>query len=254
MRLMISGATKNVAPLAANEFFRNYLGVMVTPNTGNSLDKVCELGLPWCVDNGAYDWREFNPDKYLRLLHQVAEAPTRPVFVVVPDQAPQQGETDHGHLHACTAHLFQEWFKVLWQEKLDRLPLAFVAQNGMEYEDQVPWDQIEALFIGGDDDFKLGDFVMMYLIPEAKRQGKWVHMGRVNGGRRIRHAVMAGVDSVDGTSMSRFGNATILKFAAKTVLALQERQRVDMRIAELEEELRLTCERQIPLSLTHGPK
>ena len=39
---------------------------------------------------------------------------------------------------------------MLWREKLDRLPLAFVAQNGLEDIEDVPWDRIEAVFIGGD--------------------------------------------------------------------------------------------------------
>ena len=169
MRLMISGASKNINHLVQHAAARQHLGVMVTPNTGNSLDWVGSLGLPWVVDNAAFDAAKFSTQKYLALLRRVAEAPAPPVFVTVPDQAPRRGDADHSHCHACTAYLFERWYRVL--ESFD-LPLAFVAQNGLEDAADVPWGCIAALFIGGDDDFKLGDFVMTDLIPEAKRRGK----------------------------------------------------------------------------------
>ena len=62
----------------------------------------------------------------------------------------------------------------------------------------IPWDEFDCLFIGGADDFKEGPLVSD-ACREAKRRGKWVHMGRVNGLRRLRVAQEFGVDSVDGT-------------------------------------------------------
>jgi len=235
VRLMISGASRNVNHLAQFAVAREHLGVMVTPNTGNSIDWVCSLGLPYVVDNAGFNATRFDPNRYLGLLRKVASAPSRPVFVTVPDQAPNPQDEDHSHCHRCTAYLFEEWFRVLWREKFDRLPLAFVAQNGLDDPDDVPWDRVEALFIGGDDDFKLGDFVMMDLIPEARRRGKHVHLGRVNGRRRIRLAVMADCDSVDGSSMSRFGDTLIVRFLAATAKAVREREVTDALIADLKE-------------------
>ena len=55
-----------------------------------------------------------------------------------------------------------------------------------------------------DDDLKDDMFVLNDLIPAAKEKGKWLHMGRVNGRRRLRVAVHSGCDSVDGSSLSRF--------------------------------------------------
>lgn len=43
----------------------------------------------------------------------------------------------------------------------------------------------------------------------AKRIGKWVHMGRVNSGKRYRYAEAIGCDSVDGSYL-RFGPDTNL--------------------------------------------
>ena len=237
MRLMISGASKNINHLAQHAAARQHLGVMVTPNTGNGLDWVGSLGLPWVVDNAAFDATKFSTQKYLTLLRRVAEAPAPPVFVAVPDQAPRRGDADHSHCHDCTAYLFEQWFRVLEFEGLHKLPLAFVAQNGLEDSSDVPWGVIDAIFIGGDDAFKLGDFVMMDLIPEAKRRGKVVHMGRVNGRRRLRHACLADVDSVDGTSMSRFGDACIVRFLAATAKAVRERDEADALNAALEEDI-----------------
>jgi hypothetical protein len=226
MKLTVSGATATMERLLRFPAMRRHLGAMVTPNTGNSLTRICDWGVEYVVDNAAFDAKRFSTKKYLSLLEKVAAAPARPVFVTVPDQAPRMGE-DNGHCHGCTLHLFERWFRLLETEGLDRLPLAFVAQNGLEDVGDLPWDLIEAVFIGGDDEFKLGDFVMMDLIPEAKRRGKWVHMGRVNGRRRIRHAVMADVDSADGSSMSKFPDTFIMKFVGAVMLAVRERDAFD---------------------------
>ena len=62
----------------------------------------------------------------------------------------------------------------------------------------IRWDEFDCLFIGGRDDFKEGPLVRE-ACREARRKGKWVHMGRVNSLRRMRIALDFGVDSVDGT-------------------------------------------------------
>jgi hypothetical protein len=54
------------------------------------------------------------------------------------------------------------------------------------------------LFIGGSTTWKLSPNVEA-LVSTAKRHGKWVHMGRVNSGVRLRHAANIGCDSADGT-------------------------------------------------------
>lgn len=239
MRLMVSGTTRTVARLAAHEAARPFLGVMLTPATGNSVETTCSLGLKYCVDNAAFDWRNFAQEKYLALLRKVAAAPYRPVFVTVPDQAPRPGDADHSHSHDCTAYLFERWFRVLEFEGLDRLPLAFVAQNGLEDVADIPWECIEAVFVGGDDEFKLGDFVMTELVQEAKARGKWLHMGRVNGRRRLRHAALAGFDSVDGSSLSRFGDTYLHRRIAQCWLAEREAERLDALNERLEQEIAL---------------
>lgn len=79
-------------------------------------------------------------------------------------------------------------------------PAALVAQDGLEHLD-VPWDDFDALFIGGSTEWKLGKAAAR-LVAEAKRRGKHVHMGRVNSRRRWSYAEHIGCDSVDGTFLA----------------------------------------------------
>jgi EAL domain-containing protein (putative c-di-GMP-specific phosphodiesterase class I) len=82
-----------------------------------------------------------------------------------------------------------------------------VAQDGLE-DHPVPWGLIDALFIGGTTEFKMGP-VAAAAAQQARLLGKWVHMGRVNTRRRIRYAKSLGCDSMDGTSFSRFRRTTL---------------------------------------------
>ncbi len=79
-------------------------------------------------------------------------------------------------------------------------PAALVAQDGLEDLD-VPWDDLDALFLGGSTAWKLGPAAAA-LAAEAKRRRKWVHMGRVNSLKRLRYADAIGCDSADGTYLT----------------------------------------------------
>ena len=106
----------------------------------------------------------------------------------------------------ATARLFEVW----WRAPARRgLPAALVAQDGLEQLGcwlALAWPRIDALFIGGSTAWKLGPSAEA-LALEAKRRGKWVHMGRVNSARRIRYAASIGCDSVDGTKWVRWRDA-----------------------------------------------
>ena len=77
---------------------------------------------------------------------------------------------------------------------------AFVGQDGATPR-SLPWPDFDALFIGGTTEWKLSGKAAD-LIAEGKRQGKWVHMGRVNSWARISAANALGVNSVDGTHLA----------------------------------------------------
>lgn len=77
-------------------------------------------------------------------------------------------------------------------------PVAIVTQNGMIPRD-IPWNYIDAVFIGGDDNHKLGQEAIDILVA-AKQNEKWTHVGRVNSAKRIKQFWY--VDSVDGTTLA----------------------------------------------------
>jgi hypothetical protein len=58
------------------------------------------------------------------------------------------------------------------------------------------------LFVGGGDEFK--DGTMHRWARLCREYGAWCHVGRVNTARRIRLCAIAGVDSIDGSSASRY--------------------------------------------------
>lgn len=87
---------------------------------------------------------------------------------------------------------------------------AFVLQNGIEEVWQQhgertfhDWEDIEALFIGGDTRFKFSP-IIAEIVQTARRRGVWIHMGRVNSVRRLEYACAIGCDSCDGSGMARF--------------------------------------------------
>ena len=76
-------------------------------------------------------------------------------------------------------------------------------QNGLSPADVRPYlSPLVGLFVGGDDGWKeknLGRWAAL-----AKSCHAYVHVGRVNTARRIRLCADAGVDSFDGSSVSRY--------------------------------------------------
>jgi hypothetical protein len=93
--------------------------------------------------------------------------------------------------------------------------VAFVAQDGWEHID-VPWGDFDALFIGGTTAWKLGP-VASQAAREARRLGKWVHMGRVNSLRRMQYAESIGCDSADGTVLKHDPNRPVQSWAKHVI-------------------------------------
>ena len=206
MKILVSGATATVRQLSRQ--FPDHLGVLHTPQNGNRL---CSLPLPWACDNSAFS----NPDdsKYWKLCMNSwgMERFHPPLWMAVPDVV---GD------HTATRRLFDWWIKY-WLSEMEFIPfrLAFVLQNGCTV-DEVPWDDIAAVFVGGDNDFKLRQSAP--LIDAAKSRDKLVHIGRVNTHRRLRYAFDLGADTVDGTNYSMFSE-THLPGALAFVKGLEKR-------------------------------
>ena len=166
------------------------LGMIVQPKTHREgyLRRAGLYGLV-AIDNGRFTdagRRLFRPADYARLVGEGLErAGDHLLFATAPD-VPFDW--------AATLRLSRPWLR-----RIRRMgcPAALCAQEGMTPA-SIPWDEFDCLFVGGADAFKEGPIVRD-ACREARRRGKWVHMGRVNGLRRLRVALGFGVDSVDGT-------------------------------------------------------
>lgn len=156
------------------------IGFIDTPAQGNTRPE----GVMWCADNGCFSDR-WDEGKWWQFLERNAFAAGSCSFAVAPDVV---GDA------AATAVKAAPW---LPRMRGLGYPVAWVAQDGQE-DVAIPWADVDALFIGGSTGFKLGA-VARGVAAEAKRRGKWLHMGRVNSLRRFTYARHVGCDSVDGT-------------------------------------------------------
>lgn len=168
-------------------------GRLLVPRCWDRAWDTALAGWSWAIDNDCYNG--FHPGPWQRLVCAVVGAPGC-LFVNAPDVFDKHADVGD---HDRTLELWHEWYPFLSQTAM---PLSFVLQNGCT-PDAVPWDQCDAVFIGGNNAFKLGPDANA-IVVEAKRRGKHVHMGRVNTLRRIRYAQGIGCDSVDGTKWAKF--------------------------------------------------
>lgn len=165
------------------------LGLMVQPRS--SLDAKIPAFSCWAADNGAYGaWARDVPFDVAQWARWLGALPHGALFAVVPDAV-----GDHDGTLA------------LWRRHLPTVleaghPPAFAMQNGCT-PGGVPWDDLDAVFVGGDTAWKLSR-TAGYLVDMAHACGKWVHMGRVNSTKRYLRALAMGCDSTDGTFL-RYG-------------------------------------------------
>lgn len=168
-------------------------------------------GYPWMLDNGAFSdkWTEA---AWIAALERWQPYAATCIAVVCPDVV---GDA------AATLARFDVYEPVI---RRYGYPVAFVTQDGLTLA-AVPWERFEVLFVGGSTEHKL--YGAWEFITEAKRRGKWVHVGRVNSAKRISTFWMA--DSVDGTSLAiepsirnqnRFLNAASVATAKKGMVTL----------------------------------
>lgn len=90
-----------------------------------------------------------------------------------------------------------------WHGRLDGMRVLFAVQDGMTVDEVAHWlGKTWGLFVGGTTEWKLATIHQWGAL--AKEHGKWCHVGRVNTGKRIRLCHAHGVNSIDGTSVTRF--------------------------------------------------
>lgn len=186
------------------------LGYIDTPAQGNKRPE----GVTWCADNGAFSDR-FDESKWWAFLKANAHAAADCLFAVAPDVV---GDA------AATLERSAPWLPKI---RALGYPVAFVAQDGLGIHwngslhvgvldgPTIEWAEFDCLFIGGTTDWKLGARARA-LVAEARRRGKWVHMGRVNSERRFEYARAIGCDSVDGTHLTFAPDANLPRLLAWT--------------------------------------
>lgn len=146
-------------------------------------------GQTWAADTGLFgkSGSAYSDDAYLAWLDKQPRETC--LFATAPDVVGEAGPT-----LARSAPMYARI------RALGFVP-ALVAQDGLErLTEFIPWDDFGCLFIGGSTEWKLGEAAVR-LVAEAKRRGKWVHMGRVNSLRRMIYAESIGCDSADGTKL-----------------------------------------------------
>jgi hypothetical protein len=179
--ILVHASPKTLAPYRTKN-----LGVLSSPRRFYKATEGIEEWR-WAADNDAFS--EWNEERYKRMLNAIWGL-RGCLFVTAPDVV---GDA------ARTLELFEEWYDELVAVLQ---PLALVAQDGLTPE-QVPWQRIDALFIGGTTEWKMGEEARV-LMREARMRSKWLHMGRVNSYERGRYARWLGCDSIDGTQFSWF--------------------------------------------------
>jgi hypothetical protein len=191
MIILVNGATKTVARYPK-------VGRLISPRSGNSIHRIAKSGRLWAADNDAFGaWNEKRFQTMIVKISQIDH--TNLLWIACPDVVSNAQET---------VNRWHEWYpRIACLE----LPVAFVGQNGLgSIANQIPWEQMTAFFVGGDDEWKLSVEAEEF-VTEARERGKRTHMGRVNTQNRIYHAVRIGCDSIDGRSFSAWPDIWIPK-------------------------------------------
>jgi len=167
------------------------LGQLVTPGEG----RLPIPGVPYGADNGCYSGAYPGDQAWISWVRRL---PTdNALFVACPDVLHHHPDGTIVGDAAATLERSGPW---LAEVRAAGKPAALVAQDGLEDLD-VPWAELDALFLGGSVDWKLGP-AAMELALEAVSRGKWLHVGKVNSRRRFLRFELAGAGSADGTTLA----------------------------------------------------
>lgn len=182
MIVLVGGTPQKIVQHVGLPAYQAHFGMLASWRDRANPRHALRLGGVWAMDNFAFSG--FNADQFVRYLDYCRDVPEC-LWVTSPDvvgNAPQ------------TLEKFDYWQHVI---RARGYKVALVAQDGLEHE-AIPFDEFDALFIGGSTIWKLSA-AAADIVREAKGRGKWVHMGRVNSARRLRYAQTIGCNSVDGT-------------------------------------------------------
>jgi hypothetical protein len=183
--LLVSGATATK---------RRYpqCGTLINPSAGNKPESLKLIPERWGMDNYAYSG--FNCADFMEML-RAFRGRKGCLFVSAPDVVGDGPAT------------LERW--PFWSDVIRAVGFrpALVLQDGM-VADEIPWDTVAAVFVGGLTDWKLGPQAAS-LVGVARARGLWAHMGRVNSFDRISYAAKIGCQSFDGGQYSMFPDRRI---------------------------------------------
>lgn len=172
------------------------IGAILTTSKSNNhgIPSRLKRGVSWCLDNGVFTGK-FSLDAWVRKIESLREYKDTCYFVTIPDVV---GDFEN------TLKNFS-----IYRKYADGFPVAIVSQDGIrKISHKIPWDEFDFMFLGGSDDHKLGK-ESWWVIDEAKKHSKFIHVGRVNSISRMKRFYMA--DSWDGTHLG-FNPSDVRKF------------------------------------------
>lgn len=209
-----------------------HLGRLAQPrNHYAAIAETDAAGIPWAADNDCFT--RFDPGRYERMLDALQPIAgtyydrqtgrfieprrrSRCLFVTVPDVP---GDA------VATARRFEAWSSAVRRRGL---PVGLVLQDGFEYHER--WlsvafaCRVHAVFIGGTTEWKMSPYAGA-IARAAKEYGLWVHWGRVNSERRIKHVIATGAcDSFDGSGYARWRRRRLDRGLGFTANQARQRQ------------------------------
>jgi hypothetical protein len=158
------------------------IGLIQTPASDYVLDGIRH----WAMDNGGYTGQYPGDREYLALLAAKPPAVREAcLFVALPDVLGDPIATRARSL-PMIGPLREHW------------PVAYVLQDGVTIDD-VPWDRIDWVFVGGTTEWKMGPDVRR-ICHFSRNQCVKIHVGRVNSRSRFLYSAdVLQADSCDGT-------------------------------------------------------
>lgn len=143
---------------------------------------------PWAIDNGAFS--RFDGDAFMALLNREKHHAQNALFVAAPDVVGSARRT---------LECFPYWRDII---KGFGFKVALVCQDGQQ-DLPIP-DDIDAVFIGGSTEFKVGHHAT-HIIKAARILGRHVHIGRINDPQRWSYFDEL-ADTCDGTGISMYSH------------------------------------------------
>jgi len=159
-------------------------GCMFSYRKTGGQDDALKAGCRWMLDNGIFT-DNFVFSRWVLQLAFMRPYRQNCIGIIAPDVLCNASQT------------LARFFRYRAIPEAFGYPVALATQNGMT-PDMIPWPLIDVLFIGGSDEHKRGKEAET-LAAEAKRRGKWVHVGRVSSAGAIAK-YWTWADSFDGTT------------------------------------------------------